>query len=248
EGIARAVGSPTHDAQKDAGLKSIAVLPFDNLSEDKSNAYFATGMQDEILTRLAGIHDLKVISRTSTEQYASRPPNLRTVAGELGVATVLEGSVQRAEGKVRINLQLIDARSDTHLWAQNYDRDLKDVFAVQSDVAAQVADALEAKLLPSESARLTNVPTKKPEAYDFFLKAEYFTHQLDATSAKDPAEADRQATALYASAVAADPDFALAFARLSYLKSYGYWRLTNREPAALEAAEAAATRASALQP
>src|SRR5437660_4480435 len=115
--------------------KSIAVLPFENLSDDKDNAYFATGMQDEILTRLAGIRDLKVISRSSTEQYTSRPPNLKIVAEQLGVATVLEGSVQRAEGKVRINLQLIDARSDSHLWAQRYDRELKDVFAMQSDVA-----------------------------------------------------------------------------------------------------------------
>src|SRR4029077_5640415 len=104
----------------------------------------------------------------STEQYASRPPNLKTVAGELGVATVLEGSVQKADGKVRITLQLIDARTDTHLWAQNYDRDLKDVFAVQSDVAEKVADALKAQLLPAETARIANVPTKNAEAYDAF--------------------------------------------------------------------------------
>ncbi len=161
DAVALAVRSSAHDDGKDTALKSIAVLPFDNLSEDKSNAYFATGMQDEILTRLAGIHDLKVISRTSTEQYASRPPNLKTVAEQLGVATVLEGSVQKADGKVRINLQLIDARTDTHLWAQNYDRDLKDVFAVQSDVAEKVADALKAQLLPEESVRIAHVPTKK---------------------------------------------------------------------------------------
>ena len=114
----------------DIPAKSIAVLPFENLSADKANGYFATGMQDEILTRLAGIHDLKVISRTSTEQYASRPPNLKIVAEQLGVATVLEGTVQRAGGKVRINLQLIDAHDDSHLWAQNYDRDIAEVFAV----------------------------------------------------------------------------------------------------------------------
>ena len=248
EGIARAVGSSAHDAGKDAGLKSIAVLPFDNLSEDKSNAYFATGMQDEILTRLAGIHDLKVISRTSTEQYASRPPNLKTVAEQLGVATVLEGSVQKAEGKVRINLQLIDAHSDTHLWAQNYDRDLKDVFAVQSDVAEKVADALKAELLPAETARIANVPTKNAEAYDLFLKAEYFINQLDSTSAKDPVDTETKAGDLYAKAIAADPDFALAYSRLAYLKAYAYWRLTDRNPKTLEAAHAAATRALALQP
>ncbi len=129
--IALATKSATLQAASAVNNKSIAVLPFENLSADKDNAYFATGMQDEILTCLAGIHDLKVISRTSTEQYASRPPNLKIVAEQLGVATVLEGSVQKADGKVRINLQLIDARSDSHLWAQNYDRDLKDVFAVQ---------------------------------------------------------------------------------------------------------------------
>src|SRR2546426_5917048 len=120
--------------------KSIAVLPFENLSADKNNGYFATGMQDEILTRLAGIRDLKVISRSSTEQYASRPPNLKIVAEQLGVATVLEGSVQKAGAAVHINVQLLDARSDSHLWAQSYDRDLKDVFGVQRDVAEKVAD------------------------------------------------------------------------------------------------------------
>jgi TolB-like protein len=228
--------------------KSIAVLPFENLSEEKSNAYFATGMQDEILTRLAGIHDLKVISRTSTEQYASHPPNLKIVAEQLGVATVLEGSVQRADGKVRINLQLIDARNDSHLWAQNYDRDLKDVFAVQSDVAEKVADALKAQLLPAESARIASVPTRNPEAYDRFLKAEYFTNQIDANTAKNPAEAVRKAADLYASAIAADSDFALAYARLSYVRGSAYWHGNDPSPQAIDAAQAAATHALALQP
>jgi len=142
-----ALPNESRSANSSSG-KSIAVLPFENLSADKDNGYFATGMQDEILTRLAGIRDLKVISRSSTEQYVSRPPNLKIVAEQLGVATVLEGSVQKAGAAVRINLQLIDARSDSHLWAQNYDRDLKDVFTVQSDVAEKVADALKAQLLP----------------------------------------------------------------------------------------------------
>jgi len=157
--------SPATATQAPANNKSIAVLPFENLSDDKSNAYFASGMQDEILTRLAGIHDLKVISRTSTEQYASRPPNLKIVAEQLGVATVLEGSVQKAEGKVRINLQLIDARSDSHLWAQNYDRDLKDVFAVQSDVAEKVAEPRPALGLVDSSGSAETSPQTNHSAH-----------------------------------------------------------------------------------
>jgi TolB-like protein/Flp pilus assembly protein TadD len=228
--------------------KSIAVLPFENLSEDKSNAYFATGMQDEILTRLAGIHDLKVISRTSTEQYASHPPNLRIVAAQLGVATVLEGSVQKAGGKVRINLQLIDAASDSHLWAQNYDRDLKDVFAVQSDVAGQVADALKAQLLPEESARLASVPTRNVQAHDLYLQALSLFRQLQTSSSRDPAAVGRQATGLYQAAIAADPGFALAFAQLSYLQSYLHWYGVDNRPGTVALAASAARQALALQP
>jgi TolB-like protein/Flp pilus assembly protein TadD len=228
--------------------KSIAVLPFENLSADKDNGYFATGMQDEILTRLAGIRDLKVISRTSTEQYASRPPNLKIVAEQLGVATVLEGSVQKAGAAVHINVQLLDAHSDSHLWAQSYDRDLKDIFGVQRDVAEKVADALEAQMLPAESARIATVPTRNPEAYDRFLKAENFTRQFETGTVKDPVESVRTAADLYASAIAADPDFALAYARLSYLKASAYWRGTDPSPQAINAAQDAATRALALQP
>ncbi|MDQ3116038.1 MAG: adenylate/guanylate cyclase domain-containing protein, partial [Verrucomicrobiota bacterium] len=150
--------------------KSIAVLPFENLSDDKSNAYFADGIQDQILTKLAGVADLKVISRISTAKYKSKPENLKTVAQELGVATVLEGTVQRAGDRVRVNVQLIDARADTHLWAKNYDRDLKDVFGVQSEVAQQIADALRAQLSPSEATALAVAPTRDPEAYDLFLQ------------------------------------------------------------------------------
>ena len=233
------------DAQVDH--KSIAVLPFENLSDDKSNAYFATGMQDEILTRLAGIHDLKVISRTSTQQYASHPPNLKIVAEQLGVATVLEGSVQRADGKVRINLQLIDARSDSHLWAQNYDRDLKDVFAVQSDVAEKVADALKAQLLPAESARIASVPTQNPEAYDLYLRANVYYQrvydQAALTSTQMPL-----AIALYQQAFAKDPGFALAAAMLAQAHMRTYWDLPDYSEVRLAAAKAAAEQALALQP
>ena len=134
--------------------KSIAVLPFENLSDEKSNAYFADGIQDEILTKLASIADLKVISRTSTAKYKSKPEDLKTVSQQLGVATVLEGSVQKAGDKVRVNVQLIDARVDTHLWAKSYDRDVKDIFAVESEVSQEIADALKAKLSSTEATTL----------------------------------------------------------------------------------------------
>jgi TolB-like protein len=153
--------------------KSIAVLPFENLSDDKGAAYFADGIQDEILTKLASIADLKVISRTSTAKYKSKPEDLRTVSQQLGVATVLEGSVQKANDKVRVNVQLIDARADSHLWAKSYDRDIKDVFAVESEVAQEIADSLQAKLSPAEATKLATAPTKDTRAYDLFLKGEF---------------------------------------------------------------------------
>src|SRR5262249_32026010 len=146
--------------------KSIAVLPFENLSHDPDNAYFAEGIQNEILTKLATVRDLKVISRTSAAKYQSRPDNLKTVAQELGVSTILEGAVQKAGDKVRVNVQLIDAHADTHLWAKSYDRDFKDVLAVESEVSQQIADALQANLSPSESHALASVGTYDTEAYD----------------------------------------------------------------------------------
>jgi TolB-like protein/Tfp pilus assembly protein PilF len=238
------VGKPTAPAS----TKSIAVLPFENLSEDKANGYFASGMQDEILTRLAGIRDLKVISRTSTEQYASHPPNLKVVAEQLGVATVLEGSVQKAANKVRINLQLIDAQSDSHLWAQNYDRDLADVFAVQSDVAEKVADALKAQLLPAESARLSGAPTANVQAHDLYLQARELFNQLQVSSAAEPEAVGRDAAKLYRRAIAADPDFALAYAWLSYLQSYLHWYNVDTSPTLVAEARDNARKALALQP
>jgi TolB-like protein len=149
--------------------KSIAVLPFQNLSEEKGNAYFAEGIKNEILTKLATVRDLKVISRTSTAKYQSKPDNLKNVAQELGVSTVLEGAVQKAGDKVRVNVQLIDARADTHLWAKSYDRDLKDVLEVESEVSQEIAEALKAKLSPSESQALGSAGTRDAEAYDVFL-------------------------------------------------------------------------------
>src|SRR5262249_26208000 len=147
--------------------------------EEKGNAYFAEGIKDEILTKLATVHDLKVISRTSTAKYQSKPDNLKTVAQELGVSTVLEGSVQKAGDKVRVNVQLLDARTDTHLWERGYDRDLKDVFSVESEVAQEIADALQAKLSPSQSDALATAPTRDTEAYDLFLKGEYEEQQAE---------------------------------------------------------------------
>jgi TolB-like protein/Tfp pilus assembly protein PilF len=228
--------------------KSIAVLPFENLSDEKENAYFVEGIQGEILTRLSKISALKVISRTSTMRYGSRPDNLREIAQQLGVAHILEGSVQRAEGSVRVNVQLIEAQNDSHLWAESYDRDIKNIFSVESEVAQNVADALRARLLPEETARVANVPTKNPEAHDFFLKAEYFANQIYSASAMDPVETTRRAAALYESAVAADSGFALAYARLSYLKARAYWYNYDPSPEAIDAARAAAERALALQP
>src|SRR5438067_8218949 len=178
--------------------KSIAVLPFENLSEEKANAYFADGIQDEILTKLAGIGGLKVISRSSTAKYKSKPEDLKTVAGELGVATVLEGSVQKAGNRVRVNAQLLDARADSHLWAKTYDRDIKDVFAVESEVAQEIADSLRAKLSPAEANTLATAPTKDTAAYDLFLKGE---SQLRAANASLRPESFDRAIAWYQQAI-----------------------------------------------
>ena len=190
--------------------KSIAVLPFGNLSDAKENAYFTEGIQDEILTKLAQLADLKVISRTSTAKYKSKPDDLKTVAQELGVGTILEGSVQRMADKVRVNVQLIDARTDTHLWANTYDREMKDVFAVESEISQTIANALRAKLSPDETNRLTSAPTEDPEAYDLFLKAEYAEHEADVLLKAEPFD---RAAAFYEQALALDPNFALARAR-----------------------------------
>lgn len=200
--------------------KSIAVLPFENLSDDKAGEYFVVGMQDEILTRLSNIGDLKVVSRTSTEKYRSHAENLREVGRELGVASIVEGSVQRAGDKVRITVQLIDAQSDTHLWAQSYDREMRDVFAVQSDVAGRIASALKLTLQPEETHALAQVPTNDPVAYDLFLRAEYLANLGGLNTDVAPL---KEAVAPYRQAIARDPSFALALARLSYVQSLLVW-------------------------
>jgi TolB-like protein/Tfp pilus assembly protein PilF len=200
--------------------KSIAVLPFENLSDDKSAAYFADGVQDEILTKLASVADLKVISRTSTAKYKSKPEDLKIVSQQLGVATVLEGTVQKATDKVRVNVQLIDARADSHLWAKTYDRDIKDVFVVESEVAQEIADALQAKLSPAETTKIATAPTANTEAYDLFLKGEF--EQREAESSLKPEVYD-QAASWYRRAIAQDPKFALAIARLVNCRMQRHW-------------------------
>src|SRR5207248_1932556 len=200
--------------------KSIAVLPFENLSEEKANAYFADGIQDEILTKLASIGDLKVISRKSTAKYKSKPEDLKTVARELGVATVLEGSVQKAADKVRVNVQLLDARIDTHLWAKSYDRDLKDVLTVESEVAQEIADTLRAKLSPSQSDALATAPTRDTEAYNLFLNGEYEEHQAESILNAEPFD---RAQTFYRQALARDQNFALAYAKLAHSELYRHW-------------------------
>jgi TolB-like protein/DNA-binding winged helix-turn-helix (wHTH) protein/Flp pilus assembly protein TadD len=187
--------------------KSIAVLPFTNLSEDKENAFFTEGVQDDILTALAKFADLKVISRTSVASYVAGPHrNLREIGQELGVANVLEGSVRRAGGKVRVTAQLIEMRTNTHLWAETYDRELSDVFAIQSDIAQRIATALEAKLAPEEKARLDAKPTTSSEAYVLYLTALGTDNYFEAEK-------------IYMQAVALDPGFALAYAHASILNS-----------------------------
>ncbi|HEX3124596.1 MAG TPA: hypothetical protein VHQ21_14975, partial [Rhodanobacteraceae bacterium] len=237
--------APTASAA--APAKSIAVLPFENLSKDENNAYFATGMQDEILTRLAGIRDLKVISRTSTTQYASQPPNLKIVAEQLGVATVLEGSVQKAGEQVHINLQLIDARNDSHLWAQSFNREIKDIFAVEAEVAQKVADALKAQLVPEEAARVAAVPTHSEAAYELYLQANAHFNRASDQDVLVPRELP-QAIVLYQRALDADPQFALAAAALGCSHMHMYFYAPDRSETRLASAKSAIDRAMTLQP
>src|SRR5262249_26235482 len=191
-----------------SSAKSIAVLPFENLSEDKANAYFAEGMQDEILARLSKIADLKVISRTSTQRFKSAPGDLREIAKQLGVANVLEGSVQKAADQVRVNVQLINALNDAHLWGDIYDRKLTDIFAVESDIASKIADTLQAKLTGEEKQLIAAQPTSNLTAYDLYLKGRLLW-------SKRGGENLRQAIAFYQQAIARDPNYALAYSGLA---------------------------------
>ena len=240
-------GNNASAARTELPAKSIAVLPFENLSSDKENSYFADGIQDEILTKLATIADLKVISRTSTEKYKSKPEDLKTVSQQLGVANVLEGSVQKVGDKVRVNVQLIDARADSHLWAKSYDRDIKDVFAVESEVSQEVADALQAKLSPDEANALAAAPTKDAEAYDLFLKGEYEEREAENSLKAEPFD---RAAIFYQQALDRDQNFALAAARLAESRILRHWfvtRFTENDPAVGEI-KSLADRALTLAP
>src|SRR4051794_8423832 len=225
--------------------KSIAVLPFENLSSDKENAYFADGIQDEILTRLATIADLRVISRTSTTKYKSKPEDLKTVSQQLGVANILEGSVQKAGEKVRVNVQLIDARSDSHLWAKTYDGEAKDIFALETEVSQQVADALRARLSPAETQRLADAPTNSAEAYDLFLKGEFEARAAEASLESGDFE---RADAFYRKALELDQNFALAHARRVMNAMQRHWYIDHLTTAELQPIQDEADRALQLAP
>ena len=219
--------------------KSIAVLPFDSLSEDKSNAYFAEGVQDEILTRLAKVADLKVISRTSTQHLKSVPDNLPQIARQLGVAHVLEGSVQKANDQIRVNVQLINALTDTHLWAETFDRKLTDIFAVESEIAKTIADTLQAKLSGSEQHAIAARPTENTEAHQLYLKGRFFWNKRTGDDLKKSIEYFEQA-------IAADPNYALAYAGIAdaYVWLPGYTAGAPRD--CYPKAKAAATKALQL--
>jgi TolB-like protein/predicted Zn-dependent protease len=227
----------------DTAAKSIAVLPFANLSEDKANAYFAEGIQEEILTRLAKIADLKVIARTSTQQYQSKPGNLSEIAKQLGVENILEGSVQKVADQVRVNVQLIQAASESHLWADTYDRKLDDIFGVESEIAKAIAEALQAKLTGGEQRALAVKPTNNTEAYDAYLRGLAF----EARSSTTPEELQK-AVRFYERSVQLDPAFALAWARLSRANAETYFDGLDKTPARRDAAERALNTAQKLQP
>ena len=222
--------------------KSIAVLPFENLSDEKENAYFADGIQDDVLTNLSKIGDLKVISRTSVMPYRGRASNVREIGKALGVGTILEGTVRRIGNRVRVNVQLINVENDEHLWAEDYDRDLTDVFAIQTDLAQQIVRELQAKLSPMEKAQIERKPTENSEAYLAFLQAhDLFTRMDKFRSNTEKAEQ------LFEKATKLDPNFAAAFAGLAWVEDWMY-HVFDPTPARKEKARAAAKTAIRLQP
>ena len=228
--------------------KSIAVLPFQNLSKDEENAFFADGVQDEILTDLAKIADLKVISRTSVMQYKNTATrNLPEIAQALKVAHVLEGSVQRSANRVRVSAQLIDARNDTHVWAEKYDRDLADVFAIQSEIAQKIADQLQTKLSPTEKSAMNERPTSDLVAYDLYLRAKELIYDSIVNPSRER-EDDFKAVQLLDQAVARDPTFLLADCQLAYVHDDIYLFNYDHTEARLALAENSVRAAVGLQP
>src|SRR5436853_479165 len=218
--------------------KSIAVLPFENLSDDKQNAYFADGVQDEILTNLARVADLKVISRTSVMQYKSGAQrNLRDIAKTLGVSHVVEGSVQRSGGRVHVSAQLIDAKTDAHVWAEHYDRDIADVFAIQSEVAERIVSQLKSKLSPQEKAAIEQKPTADLAAHDLYIRAKTLIET--AVFSTPLQESLFEAVRLLNQAIERDPAFALAYYQLAYAQDVIYFTGADHTPARLAMADAA---------
>src|SRR5512133_2253889 len=197
--------------------KSIAVLPFENLSDEKENAYFADGIQDDVLTNLSKVGDLKVISRTSVMPYRGKASNVREIGKALGVGAILEGSVRRIGNRVRVNVQLIHAETDEHMWAEDYDRDLTDVFAIQTDLAQQIVRELQAKLSPSEKAQIERKPTENGEAYLAFMQGNELCHRPDRFRS-DTEKAEQ----LFEKATRLDPNFAKAYAALAWVEDWMY--------------------------
>jgi TolB-like protein/class 3 adenylate cyclase/Tfp pilus assembly protein PilF len=247
----RGKNAPASPATSAAAVpeKSIAVLPFENLSANQENAFFADGVQDEILTNLVKIADLKVISRTSVAQYRSNAArNLHEIGKALGVAHLLEGSVQRAANRVRVNAQLIDARNDAHLWAQTYDRDLADVFAIQSEIAKTIADQLQAKLSPQENAAVHEKPTTDLTAYDLYLRALEIERNRASSIGSGGVEGAKREVDLLDQAVSRDPAFIPALCMLANTHLYLYWLNADHTAARLDLAKKALEAAARLQP
>jgi adenylate cyclase len=230
------------EASAPAARKSIAVLPFENLSEDKANAYFADGIQEEILTRLSRIGDLKVISRTSTQRFRNSPEDISHIARQLGVANILEGGVRKAGNQVRVHVQLIDAERDSHLWAERYDRKLTDIFAVESDIAAKIADALQARLTGAERRAISSQPTENSEAHQLYLRGRFYWNKWVGP------EFDKSRQ-YYQQAIELDPNYALAYAGLAdfYGFAFGFGYLPPEEKWA-KAQEDNAKKALELDP
>ena len=223
--------------------KSVAVLPFVNFSDSKDDEYFSDGITDDILTHLSKIGDLRVIGRTSVMQYKNTTKRLRDIGRELGVATLLEGSIRRDDNRVRITSQLVDAKTEEHLWAETYDRDLTDIFAIQSDVAQKIASALKAALSPDERERIERRPTENLEAYDFYLKGNYYWDNYT------DLEGNKKAARMYEKAVELDPEFALAYAKLAIVHFTLYSSITwDHSPERLQKGKTALDKAGELSP